>query len=301
MTDFLLCLTIIWNLYCGSRLLWIWRCCEVPVLKPALIWSVCSLGILELACSGSLSVCNTYAAWQDQFWFWAAVTGCCPFISVLGSRRPTSRVWNAFIILPLIAVLGWPALTALWQFPNLHLLQIQLPGLMGFGLVLVMGVGNYQGTRYGLSALTIGLGLSLIVISVSNLIESSENPPILMRAIGALCVAAGVTHGLWQAGRPFIDESRFDRTWFDFRDLFGIVWSIRIQERINQIATIENWSVRLGPEGFHWDEARPEERFRTEERLVHSLYWHLWRFVEPNWIAERLNEPIPESLSSQIK
>ena len=295
--DLLHALALCWNLYCCLQLVRMLQRLRVPVLRPCLVWSISGVLLTSAASVASLSVCNVYNGWLDQFWFWSAVIGCCPLIAVLGSRRPTSRVWNTFIILPLVAVLGWPSLTALWHLPMIHPLQLQTPGQMGFGLVLIMGVGNYQGTRYGLSSLTVGASLLLILVTVSNLNDFSENSKSIIRACGAIVLAGGISHGLHQSARPVIEESRFDQLWFDFRDLFGIVWSIRIQERINQLAVTEGWPVRLNADGFTWDvRATDDVRQPSELRLAHALYWHLWRFVEPEWIATRLGEPIPEKL-----
>ena len=50
------------------------------------------------------------ASLQDQLWYAAAILGLCPPIAVLGAKRPGSRVWAAFVVLPLVLVFAWPAL-----------------------------------------------------------------------------------------------------------------------------------------------------------------------------------------------
>ena len=272
---------------------------RIPVLTPALNWAVAGGLLLELSLLMSFPTFSIPQTWQDQIWYWTAVLLCCPLISILGSRRPTSRVWNTFIILPLIAVLSWPAVTVLTRFPELHPLDVQLPVLMGFALVIIMGVGNFLGTRYGVSVFLLAVSQGLILWTVSNFFTSSQISVSTIRRIAALLLCISTTLGFWQSMRPTADESRFDRLWFDFRDVFGIVWSIRIQDRINATADKEQWTVRLGPEGFNWDKNTTEDKRRqSESRLVHTLYWHLRRFVENEWIEERLGTPCPESLTS---
>lgn len=239
---------------------------------------------------------------MDQIWYWTAVFSCCPLISILGARRPTARIWTGFIIVPLIAVLGWPAVTSLAQFPEITELVIQLPVFIGFVLVLVMGVGNYMGTRYGLSAATSGIAVMISLWPLSNLFGGDASLAEYWRAIAAFLFGAGLLHGFRQAARPILVDSNFDLLWFDFCDSFGIVWSIRIQDRINQVAVKEKWAVRLGTEGFKWkSETSPEEQQRTTQRLDQTLRWLFRRFVENEWIDQRLtrSSAITETESQQ--
>src|SRR5207248_1708172 len=74
------------------------------------------------------------------------------------------------------------------------------------------------------------------------------------RALGTLCLVAaawladrqvaGGTARALGAGRPL------DRVWRDFRDLFGIVWARRIQERFNDEARKQGLPLRLGIDGL---------------------------------------------------
>ncbi len=266
---------------------------SIAVLSPAFLWGIFAILFWIIATISSLSRLHVDAAWQDQAWYWSAILACCPLISVLGAKRPTSRVWNWFIILPLIAVLGWPAVTVLVRYPDLVALKIQAPVYIGFVLVLVMGIGNYMGSRYGLSAFFIGVAVILSLWPMSNSYLGDHDSVTRLRGFASLFCGFAVLHGFRQSIRPSLDESRFDKVWFDFRDAFGIVWSIRIQDRINQTAVKEKWCVRLGTEGFVWeDEAPSDKREHTEERLRHTLYWLLRRFVDPIWIDERLNQQI---------
>lgn len=267
---------------------------SLPILTPALRFLKLSILAWLLAGVGSLRILNFSEGIRDQLWYWAVVLSCCGPISTLGARRPTSRVWTLFIILPLILVLGWPAVTAVYvRFPNPVALDIQFPVLMGFGLVLLMGCGNFLGTRYGLSVTLGGTAVSLNLVTVSQWCTEFAAPQLdTLRGISAVMYGLAILHGLRQSSREAISTGRFDDLWFDFRDAFGIVWSIRIQERINQTAHQEKWVARLGSHGMEWDaQATEEDRIRTEQRLEHTFRWLFRRFVEESWIESRLRPP----------
>ncbi|MEW4488322.1 hypothetical protein AB1L42_09595 [Thalassoglobus sp. JC818] len=283
-------LFILWHVY--HRM-------TVTVLKASVCWLFGANIALLIAIALSFDLGRVSNAVHDQLWYWTAVIMCCPLIAVLGAKRPTSRVWNGFILLPLVAVLGWPALADLSRLPDLPPLVIQSPALVGFGLVLVMGVGNYAGTRCGMSVTFLGVGVMLIVWSTSNLFYDSHETEQLVRSIAACCISFGMLHGFRQLQRTTVDESGFDTVWFDFRDLFGIVWSIRIQEQINRTAEKERWASRLGAIGFEWKEGCDhQERLQTEQLMNHALHWNLRRFVEPDWISSRTKMPPPQALSN---
>jgi hypothetical protein len=97
---------------------------------------------------------------------------------------------------------------------------------------------------------------------------------------------------------------RFDRIWFDFLDQFGIVWARRIQDRINEMARREKWSVRLELDGFVDDQAilistRSVDP-AIETRIEHTTRWLLRRFVDTTWIDARIganDNPISTPLS----
>lgn len=265
------------------------RTFTIPVLRPALDWGIFSLICWMAAIFVSLLRSDLGVPWQDQAWYWTTVISCCPLIAVLGAKRPTARVWTWFIILPLIAVLGWPAVTVLIRFPEVTPLDIQLPVFIGFGLVIVMGAGNYLGSRYGLSTALSSAALLICLCPSSNLFQGDLEQATLWRGVAALLMGLSLFHAIRQANRPAVDENRFDQLWFDFRDAFGIVWSIRIQDRINQTAEREKWIVRLGTEGFIWEQNVPDDVYsETVQRLTQTLHWLLRRFVDPEWVKSRL-------------
>ena len=234
------------------------------------------------------SAANT--RWSDHLWYTAAVLTLTPFTAVLGARRPGTRVWTAFVILPLILVLEWPAVSS-WagSWPPRNL-ELEAPALAAVGLVLIMGTGNYLGTRYAWPVLGITCAVPLLLMPLTGHAFSPAWPPGAWRAAACLSLALCV---LWigrkAPRRP--PPTDLDRLWIDFRDLFGVAWAHRVQAQINATAAQEHWPVRLElhgrvqPEGISADQALSEA---TRVQIERALRWSLRRFVDADWIDIRL-------------
>jgi hypothetical protein len=221
-------------------------------------------------------------------WYGVSIAALCAPISVLGARRPGSRVWGWFVLAPLVAVLGWPAAAALSANQVPQALQLEAPPLIGFALVLVMGCGNYVGTRFGLSACLFAAGQCLLVLPATRLASRWSIAPDECRAAGALLwlLSATAAHLALRSFRR--DDHGVDRLWFDFRNLFGVVWAHRLQERVNAEAAGGQWPARLTPAGILWlPDADESVRSRTLPRIEHTLRWSLRRFVDEQWIDLR--------------
>jgi hypothetical protein len=238
-------------------------------------------------------------------WYVAAVLALTPPIAVLGARRPTSRVWTCFVLVPLVLVFTWPILTALHSGEASRTFSLEEPLLAGYGLVLVMGAGNYLALRYSLAALLWTVGLLAVVLplcpTTARWMLGAENG----RFWGTICVAAAgwiADRLAARSGRPGSgDRPALDRVWRDFRDLFGIVWSRRVQERFNDQARQTGLSLRLGWEGLEPAAGNPTSGTFDSQSLADtekSLRWLLQKFVDPEWIDERLEAATPQPLQN---
>ncbi len=262
-------------------------------LSMAWIWTVFSWGSWNAA---------WFASWiwprslglQDQFWYAAAVVSLCPPIAVLGARRPGVRVWTGFILLPLLAVFLWPAVTDWMSSGPLPRLQLQFPVLLSFLLVLTMGLGNYLPTRFALSVLVLGLGLLMVVLGVSESAPRWAWYQAHHRQIGLLLVISGAMLAGWESSRPSPRRVWYDAIWDAFRDTFGLVWSRRIMDRVNARAAQEGWACRLDGDRFDWRvESSRLSREETETRIDQTFQWLLKRFVDPDWIQRRIDSSEP--------
>ncbi len=223
----------------------------------------------------------------SQLWYAVAVLGLCPWIAVLGARRPTVRVWNWFVLVPLAAVLLWPVALC-WMPRGPDRLILETPHLIGFVLVLIMGTGNFLGTirtplALGMIAVEAGLLWSVRVVD-----DTGHLAPLLRSMSAGLLfsLVLGATASRWPVRPP---ESPWQRLWDDFRNSFGIVWANRLAERVNAEAARGNWSIRLQPGGFVSTTPGSAPDFAPNgAQLDHTLRWLLRRFVDEEWINERL-------------
>jgi len=231
----------------------------------------------------------------DQLWYAVSIVPLGSLVAVLGARKPGLWVWSGFVILPLLIVLELPAVSA-WSgwVPSLRL-QLETPPLIGCLLVLIMGAGNYFGTRFTGAATFLASAVVLLVIPASTAGQGIFPTPergrlfaTLLLGLAALTAARPASTGP-QAGH-------FQRIWLDFRDWFGIVWAKRVQDRMNEAAANEQWPCRLEMHGFVAlnSTSKPDDEAvcATSDRIKHTFHWILRRFAEPEWIEERL--PLPQ-------
>ena len=91
--------------------------------------------------------------------------------------------------------------------------------------------------------------------------------------------------------RPWDGPTPLDRLWREFRDLFGIAWARRIQDRMNDLAVQHAWPVRLQPEGFVPSQPAPASETTAPAPALspeQALRWLLRRFADEAWIERRL-------------
>ncbi|RLS43439.1 MAG: hypothetical protein DWH81_02470 [Planctomycetota bacterium] len=255
-------------------------------------WSIFTAAIWTAAGTLSAFVFAHNSEVQDQLWYWTAVVSVIPPIAVLGAKRPGSEAWNFFVLLPLVFVLGWPALTV-WTSHGPDALRVETPVLIGFVLVLVMGCGNYIATRLALPALLYALAVVLVLAPCSTVSAGLGISFEAFRLSGTISMLlATLWSGLILTYRPETTSGP-DRVWNDFRETFGIVWTKRAMDRINiEFATREQWPAQLGPDGLEWPTPpTDQQREHVEARMVYALHWLLRRFVDPDWIDHRLVSP----------
>ena len=272
-----------------------------PLVLAWLVWLVVAIVTLPP---------SPLRPWADSLWFLAAVVALVPPIAVLGSRRPTSRVWTWFVLVPLVLVFTWPVLPVLVSGAGPAAFNLEAPVVVGYGLVLIMGAGNYLGLAHTVSALLWLAGLALVVLPLCPATKVAMLDAWSGRAVGAFCLVAAGWFADRQAARCRLandSQLQFNRAWSDFRELFGIVWAKRIQERFNDDARRRGLSLRLGFQGLETSsEGHALENVDpvTLAAAEASLRWLLQKFVDPEWIdrrlaqssgARRADKPLPDT------
>ena len=262
---------------------------------PTAAW--CAIvGLMLAAVAQSIELINPAQSTGtvDLGWYFAAVVLLCPGIAVLGARRPGASAWAFFVLLPLVLVLMWPAVASFQVARPADPIEIEVPALVGLGLVLIMSGGNYFGTRYTLSTFFYAAAIVLLVAPMSAAVPDFFPERTTARFMASLAILLAIAETN-RRSKPVPDDgiSRLDVLWFDFMDSFGMVWAKRVMDRINESALHEKWVMQLELHGFVPLAESPtaEELLRTEERIEHTFRWLLKRFVDPEWIDARLQSP----------
>lgn len=260
------------------------RPCRHTSLTTAWRWLLFAISGVALMALTDLVAVHWPQRTADYGWCLASILLLCPPMAVLGSRRPGVRVWTPFILIPLILVLGWPIWTMLLQGQELRGLELETPTVVGFCLVLTMGVGNYFGTRFALSALLYGASTLILFLTCANerLIAESDRPLWRTGAILGLELAMAA---IWLPRRRKAMHP-VNRLWDDFRQLYGIVWGLRMVERINTYAVQQNWTSRISWTGF--PESSSGQLTSDEPEIEDACRWLFRRFVDDEWVASRL-------------
>ena len=222
----------------------------------------------------------------------AASATLCPFMALLGAKRPQHRGWH-FVVVALWAILILPALESIalnpGQEPDIHGLR------SGFLLVLILvGLLNCLPTRFCISGLVMAASQCVLLGDYLPfsfpLGHFGVDPPTtgLCGFVLSLAATAVTRRNTRRANKAL------DRLWLDFRDAYGLLWGLRFAERVNSSAEICDWNVRLRWKGFVTsDEAElieiPEA---TAAMLRQNLEGLLRRFVSPSWIADRMARPL---------
>ena len=228
--------------------------------------------------------------WAAAARYIAAIGVFCPVMSVLGAKRPQHTAWH-FIVGSLWVVLVLPAAEVLVLHPGQELFVLDA---RAWFLTILIGMGTLHllMTRFWLAGLLFAFGQVALLGQYLPLIAGSEswNQQGWGPAWGAAAFAAAMVIA-WLTRAPAVD-SRWDRLWFDFRDMYGVLWALRVASRVNEAASLNDWPIELRWQGFVKKPSgvtMQEPPADIAEALDSCLRNLLRRFVSTEWTSERLN------------
>jgi hypothetical protein len=221
----------------------------------------------------------------------AAALALCPAMSLLGAKRPQDKAWH-FIVATFWLILALPALQAITLGKEGEM--DAHPARSWFlAVTIVFSVLNSLFSRYWLCVLLAGIGQGLLLSPYLPWpLSALANEP----DTGLACYAAGVVIAAVLGQVPRQPAAPLDRLWRDFRDAYGLVWTLRVAERINHTAAKNGWDVAVGVRGFRSPtEGQPAVTLNVEQQHAfhQSLFNLLRRFVSPEWISRRASISIP--------
>ena len=275
-----------------------WRLIQGTTLESAWRWGWGAWSLWGVSWALELNASRIPAGVLDQLWYAVALLLLAALVTVLGAKRPGTRVWTWFVTIPMLLVLGWPALFAWskgWPPERFRLME---PALWAYGIVCIMGLGNYVGTRFLASAFWLGVALFWLAMPYSGWVPDMLPTPSGCRLRATLCGGMAV---IWPAtlaaSIPFL--APWDRVWVDFVNSFGIVWGRRLQDRFNDTARQSKWGVKLDLYGLTWDDSQTQvvttERTklpRWTPEMIHTMQWLLRRFVDQRWLEKRVGKTL---------
>lgn len=253
-------------------------------------WAVAASATLLLSTLVSSSLVVVTPGWKSAAQYFSATMLLTPLVATLGARWPGNRAWQWFVVLPMIVVLQWPAATQLVSSQGREAIELGAPATTGVLLVVMMSAGTMVGTSMALSALMYIAAILCCLLPTSGWMESTSSIPLLSPL---LLFAARIHAGFVLKRRCAAVQSAaslaasIDSAWKLFQNLYGLVWTRRVLDRVNQFALREEWIVMLTPEGFRSADGLT---VRDEDLLkpLDAFRWVLSRFADHEWIERHL-------------
>jgi hypothetical protein len=255
-------------------------------LFPAWMWASAAVVVLagvELAGIASAVDPNALQAAR----FAAVVMSFAPGVAVLGAKRPQDRAWQ-LVVAALVAMFALPAIETFVYRPGsppaVHAVRA------GFlTLLVIVTNGNYLPTRLGLSALLTAAGQIVLLLPHLGWIDLDENRHAPL--VGFTLIVLGMISA-WGFAHIGADVRGWQRVWRDFRNAYGVVWSVRVAERFNTAARASDEPARIRWRGIEYSnpsysESKPALDANSERRLRALLL----RFVRDIWIEQRRGTP----------
>jgi hypothetical protein len=215
----------------------------------------------------------------------AALT-VCPSMALLGAKRPQDKAWH-FVVATFWLILALPGLQAMVMGKSGEL-DVHSVRSWLIAVTIVFGVLNSLFSRYWPCVLLAGLGQVLLLCPA---LPWKPCPGEAVWAWGLASYAAAVVLAVLLGRAPRRRDASLDRLWGEFREAYGLVWTLRVAERINHAARMNGWGITAGWSGIRGPHGRlPAEVLDGDQQRAfrQSVLNLLRRFARPQWIARRL-------------
>ncbi len=296
----------------GCRLVFLRRLSRDSTAETARIWALAALLFCVIASVVRFVPELIPARFLSALHYFATVMLLTPLIAILGARRPGANAWPWFVILPLIVVLQWPSVSQLMSGQSSLPIEIPTPTILGFLFVLFMGSGNYFGTANTGPML---IGTSAVIVMVLPASEWMNGDNAWAHVVAAVLIMIAIRSFSVPAVQSSTNASVVERAntvWISFRDMYGIVWSKRAMDRINQLLNRESLPVVLTLDGFTTnlteqhsgsgsekaDEVSSESVSNMPTRAVVIFCWVMKRFVDRAFLKRYLPDELIGEWSS---
>lgn len=253
-------------------------------------WSLAATACLTMSVALNGHFFETPPALSSLLHLVSMVLLLTPAISALGARKPGVATWQVFVVVPLIVVLLWPGLSDLISSRGREPLHLGIPAFSGVCLVVLMTMSTCLGTSMTLAALFYFFAIMGGLLPAIGWIELSSS---MVSAIPLLLfVGLSIARKIIQQDLEKIQSAQtrselVEASWIHFQNLYGLVWAKRIQDRVNQFANREQWTVVLTQDGFRDKDGKSPSDHELEKPRD-ALRWVLTRFADETWICEKL-------------
>jgi hypothetical protein len=262
-------------------------------LVPAWCWSLGAILALAVVQLGSRFISPSGRGPElEPLQFAAAGLVFCPVIALLGAMRPQHNYWN-FIVASAWCLLALPA--AENYFMNLGQ-PLEIGAARGWFLwimILLLPV-NYAATRFAIASFVAMAGEVVLFSRYLPLMSPVSGNP---QALGILLLSLSLAIALALSLREAAVANRFDRAWLDFRDRFGMLWGLRVTERVNAVAASQSWDFLLTWRGLQRSATgafiREDELDSSLKRVLSAALMGIFRrFISRERIALYLGSDI---------
>jgi hypothetical protein len=280
-----------------------WRKAHGTALRSAVVWAAAAVALgVAGEVLGAAEPLRSGRPGLGHLAYLSVLATLAALISVLNARTPGARAW-AILMGLLVVVLLIPWLEAPERaraVGGLGRLRLDLPWSLFYVLLVVAGVTNYLPTRSGPAAVSLAVGLTLEYLALTRIDWSGPRRASLWSAVPwtlalALWIAAWRGRGRARGRGRRNARTGLEATWIWFRDVWGVVWALRVQERFNREAVLARWPLRLSWYGVVLIDdgagtPSAPAAFAAAEATLRGLLRH---FATPERIAEAIAEDPP--------